>query len=117
MMIKNWKNLTEECQFEEIEESSKSKPIVIFKHSTRCGISLHAKHKLESDWCFSDNDLDFYYLDLLNYRNLSNLIAQKYNVVHQSPQIVIIKNGKSVFDTSHNAISNEIIKKKLKKYN
>lgn len=110
-MIKTWKNLTEESQFETINEVSQSKTVVIFKHSTRCGISLHAMSKLESAWNFTENDLDFYYLDLLNYRNLSNLAASKYNVVHQSPQIIIIKNGQLVYDTSHNAISVDVLKK------
>jgi len=112
-MIKTWKNLTEENQFEEIDEISESKPVVLFKHSTRCGISMHAKHNLESNWNFTQEEVELYYLDLLNYRNLSNLIADRYQVVHQSPQIIVIKNGKAIYDISHNAISNEVIRKQL----
>lgn len=112
-MIKTWKNLTEEDQFDEINEISKTKTVVLFKHSTTCGISLHAKYKLESDWSFSENDLDFYYIDLLKDRHISNFAAAHYKVVHQSPQILIIKNGKAVFDTSHNAISIDVIKTKI----
>lgn len=112
-MVNTWKNLTEEKQFEEIDKTSKTKTVVLFKHSTRCGTSFHAKDRLESNWSFTENDLDFYYLDLLSYRNLSNEIASRYQVVHQSPQIIIIKNANAVYNTSHNAISNEIIRKYL----
>ncbi len=112
-MIETWKNLTEETQFEIIDEISKIKAVVLFKHSTRCGISLHAQHKLESDWNFTEEEVDFYYLDLLNYRNISSFIAERYHVVHQSPQIIVIKNGKAIYDISHNAISNEVIREHL----
>lgn len=112
-MITTWKNLNSINQLEDIQVESKDKLTVLFKHSTRCGISLHAKHKLESDWNFKEGDLNFYYLDLLNHRDVSNEIAQRYNVVHQSPQIILLKGGEAIFDTSHNAISTKAIKSYL----
>ena len=103
----NWIGLTEETQVEEIKELSKTQPVVIFKHSTRCSISLMAKNRLDrSD---APGGTLFYYLDLLKHRNISNLIASEFDEQHQSPQILLIKNGKCVYEESHNGISMEDI--------
>ncbi len=112
-LMESWKTLNDESQLEEIIELSKIKPVVIFKHSTRCGISAHAKHKLESAWNFKESELDFYYLDLITYRNISNKIAKLFDVFHQSPQIIIIKNQKAISHFSHQSISVEKIRKEL----
>lgn len=113
-MVKDWEILTEEKQLEQIDFASKTLPVIIFKHSTRCGISLHALDKLESGWSQIKNaPFAFYYLDLLNYRNISNQVAERYSIIHQSPQIIIIKKGKAVYDISHNGITIDIIKQKL----
>ncbi|MFT4970237.1 MAG: bacillithiol system protein YtxJ [Chitinophagales bacterium] len=112
-MISTWKILSSVEQLEQIEADSHERPVALFKHSTSCGISLHSKHNLESAWDINEKDLDFYYLDLLNHRDISNEIAQRYNVVHQSPQVVLLKEGKAIFDTSHNAISVEVLKKHM----
>jgi len=113
-MIASWKNLESLDDLHQIVEDSKQKPIVLFKHSTRCGISQHAKHRLESEWDFKEGKLDFYYLDLLKHRDVSNEIADQFNVVHQSPQIIILKNEQAVYHISHNAISVDRIKEVIK---
>ena len=113
-MITSWKNLESLDDLHQIVEDSKQKPIVLFKHSTRCGTSLHAKHRLESEWDFEEGELDFYYLDLLQHRDISNGIADQFNVVHQSPQIIILKNEQVVYHISHNAISVDRIKEVIK---
>lgn len=87
-----------------IEESHLNKGVVIFKHSTRCSISSVAKKRLSTDW-FKENNIPFYYLDLIKYRDLSGLIAEKFNIQHESPQVLIIKNGKCIYDASHLSIS------------
>ena len=101
----DWKNMTQEDQIQEVLQSSYGKPVVIFKHSTRCGTSSMAKHTLETGWDFEKGDLDFYYLDLITYRQISNNIAQTFKVSHHSPQIIVIKDGLAVYDTSHHNIS------------
>jgi bacillithiol system protein YtxJ len=111
--MENWKHITEENQLESIRENSKSKPTVIFKDSVTCGISAHAKHKLESAWDFENSELDFYYLDLLSYRNISNKIAQDFGVTHQSPQILVLKDSKVIDHFSHQSISVERIRKAI----
>jgi bacillithiol system protein YtxJ len=104
----NWKNINTELDIEEIITQSFYKPQGIFKHSTRCSISTVAKQRIDKN---DDNiAIEFNYLDLIAQRNISNLIAQKFDVEHQSPQILIIKKGVCVFDESHGSIDfNEIV--------
>lgn len=104
-MNDNWKTLDSIEQLTDIIKSSAEKTQVIFKHSTTCGISHGAKSRLEEGWNFSDEDMDFYYLDLLSFRNVSNEIADLLKVTHQSPQIIVIKDGIATFNNSHHAIS------------
>lgn len=101
-----WKNLTEVPQLDEIEKLSKGKTQVIFKHSTRCGISSMVMNQFVDAFDVNSN-LDLYYLDLLNYREVSNETGYKFQVMHQSPQLLVIKNGVVVAHASHGAI-NEI---------
>jgi len=97
-------------QFDEIDEISKTKPVVLFKHSTRRSISRMALKQFDAAFNYPEEKIDWYILDLLNHRDLSNEIASRYNVVHQSPQIVVIRNGKAVFNESHDSISAEDLK-------
>jgi len=98
-----WNDLNAEDQLEMIRKKSSEKPQVIFKHSTRCGISSVAKSRLEK-WQPTE-DFDFYYLDLIKYRSLSNRVAEEFDVYHESPQVLVIKNGDCVYDESHLGIS------------
>ena len=99
----NWKDLTEESQLSEIKEASKLRPQVIFKHSTRCSISAVAKSRLERGT--PPSNVDFYFLDLIRNRPISNKIAEEFSVYHESPQVLLIKNGECVYDESHSGIS------------
>ena len=102
--------LDEMEQFDEIDEISQTKPVVLFKHSTRCSISRMALKQFDAEFNYPEEKIDWYLLDLLNHRDLSNEIASRYNVMHQSPQIVVIRNGKAVFNESHDSISAEDLK-------
>ncbi|QXP78982.1 MULTISPECIES: bacillithiol system redox-active protein YtxJ [Winogradskyella] len=99
-----WQALTDISQLDTIAEKSKSKTQVIFKHSTRCGISSMVMKQFVSDYNL-DINIDLHYLDLLSYRNVSDEIGYKFQVMHQSPQLIIIKNGVVVSHTSHGAIN------------
>ena len=105
----NWISLTEMNQLKEIIELSNTKLIVIFKHSTRCGISRGVLSQFEKATDSSLENVAFYYLDLLKYRNISNEIASNFNVYHQSPQVLLIKNGKVVAHNSHYDIISSVI--------
>lgn len=98
----NWKNITNENQLDTIIEQSYHQPQVLFKHSTRCSISSLAKSRLDSHE--APIDVSFHYLDLLAYRPISNKIAELFEVAHESPQVLLIKNGKCIYDESHNGI-------------
>jgi len=108
-----WSPITGEEQIKEIINRSHEKPQVIFKDSTSCGISAGVKHGLVGDWNSLSDKADFNYLDLLSYRNISNLIAQVSQVTHQSPQVIIFHLGEVVADTSHHAISLKYIEDTL----
>ncbi len=99
----NWIELQNEEQLNEIKERSNQKPQIIFKHSTRCSISSVAKSRLERSE--APGNTDFYYLDLIRYRDISNKVSELFNVYHESPQVLLIKNGECVYDESHSGIS------------
>ena len=109
--IMTWIEITKEVQLEEIKERSKEKPQIIFKHSTRCSISSVAKNRLERST--PPSNVDFYFLDLIQHRNISGKIAEEFSVYHESPQILLIKNGECVYDESHSGISMDEITDQL----
>jgi bacillithiol system protein YtxJ len=108
----NWIPLTDLSQLDEIVTLSNGKPVVIFKHSTRCSVSRFALKQFESEYDLTDC-VDAYFLDLLEYRVISNEIASRFGVYHQSPQLLLIKEGKSVYDVSHSDINARELKGKL----
>lgn len=107
----NWIPLTELSQLEFIRQDSLKKPVVIFKHSTRCSISDMAKNRLERE--SPPADITFYYLDLIAYRPISSAIAAQFDVFHESPQVLIIHNQVCMYDQSHNGITMNELKEQL----
>ena len=101
----NWNDLTQIDQIQHIITASYLRPQVIFKHSTSCSISSMAKMRIESKWSEITKEVDLYYLDLLSFRDLSNKIADSFSVYHESPQIILIKDGEAEYDSSHFDIS------------
>lgn len=100
-----WIPLNTVAQLNYIEEKSKKKTQVIFKHSTRCGISKMVINQFIEAYSLTEKDLDLYYLDLLSYRDVSNEVGYKFQVMHESPQLLVIKNGNVVTHASHGAIN------------
>ncbi|MES2514835.1 MAG: bacillithiol system redox-active protein YtxJ [Bacteroidota bacterium] len=104
-----WHKLTDISQLQDIikntqEQSAAKLAVLIFKHSTRCSISSMALNRLETRWK-DDESVPAYYLDLLQYREISNEIANLFSVEHASPQVLLIKNGTCVYNASHTDIS------------
>lgn len=97
-----WNPLTENGQIEAIIQNSFSQPQLIFKHSTTCSISKMVLARVEKET--KPEDIQFHYLDLLNNRQLSNYIAEKFGIPHESPQVLLIKNGKCIYNESHYGI-------------
>ncbi len=103
----HWIHLTDEEQLNQIISKSQNRPQVIFKHSTRCSISNVALQRLQK--VAQPSDIDFYFLDLLSYRGLSNRVAEVFKVHHESPQVLVIRDGDCVFEESHLGIRMEDI--------
>ncbi len=99
----NWITLTDIKQLPSIKEKSHEKPQVLFKHSTRCGVSSIALKRMEKAGIIPD--ADFYFIDLLKCRKVSDKIAETFNVYHESPQVLLIKDGKCIYDESHLGIT------------
>ncbi|GAB1309220.1 bacillithiol system redox-active protein YtxJ [Urechidicola sp. KH5] len=98
-----WVELLDIATLKEIEQSEL--PVLIFKHSTRCGISSMVWRRFKQDYSFSQSEVTFYYLDLLRHRTISNEITARYNVVHESPQLIVLNRGEVIAHASHSAIN------------
>lgn len=102
-----WNDLNDLGILDQIVEESKTLPVAILKHSTTCGISRMVLRQFEKDYNLKDEKVKLYFLDLLKHREISNRIASRFNVPHESPQLLVIRDGKAVYDASHNEISVE----------
>ncbi|WP_299682240.1 bacillithiol system redox-active protein YtxJ [uncultured Dokdonia sp.] len=100
-----WQHLRDISQLNKIAKDSKAKPVAIYKHSTTCGISRMVLRQIESTYDIDASQMDIYYLDLKAYRDVSNEVAARFQVIHQSPQMIVIKNGTAVYADSHGAVN------------
>lgn len=108
----DWIELTDLGQLNEISSISAEKPVAIFKHSTRCSISRMALKQFENEFDSSDK-ITLYFLDLIAHRAISNEIANRFGITHQSPQLILIKDGKAIYDVSHSDIDAVELGKKV----
>lgn len=106
----SWIPLSSLDQLLQIKEQSKTIPVIIFKHSTRCVISRMVLREFESSFTEHQLRISLYILDLLTYREISNKIVSEFQVFHQSPQLIVIKNGEAIYHASHNDINSNNIK-------
>jgi len=109
----NWQRLTQIEELQDLIRLSHEKPVIILKHSIRCGASAMAKWQLEREWDFAEGEVAFYYLDLIRYRAVSDQVARMLHVVHQSPQVIVLVKGEVIFHTSHYRISMSAIRSAL----
>lgn len=102
----NWTKIESIEQLGEIKEESKNHPILLFKHSTTCSISAMALNRMERNYDQAKvGELKPYYLDLLKHRDISRKIAEDFDVEHESPQAILVKDGNAIYDASHYDIS------------
>jgi bacillithiol system protein YtxJ len=99
----NWIPLQTETQLEELRGKSTGRPQLIFKHSTRCSTSAVVKGRLER--AEKPEAIDFYYLDLISFRPISNKVADLFRIDHESPQVLLIRDGQCIYDESHMGIT------------
>jgi bacillithiol system protein YtxJ len=110
----NWNKLTAAEDLSDAYNLSFDQPVILFKHSTRCPISTMALSWFERSWNPDEvGNTQPYFLDLIAHRDLSNQIASQYGVMHESPQLLLIKNGECVYHKSHSAISFKEVKSKI----
>ena len=100
-----WVPLTKKEDLNRLVEESETRLIAIFKHSTRCGISRMTLKRFEKEFEFSEDQVKLYFLDLLKFRELSQEIASRFGVAHESPQIIVVKGEKVMHHASHAGIS------------
>ncbi|MFT5251827.1 MAG: bacillithiol system protein YtxJ [Flavobacteriales bacterium] len=108
----DWEPLNDIAQLDEIVALSNEKPVAVFKHSTRCSISRMALKQFENEFDFPEK-VTPYFLDLIAFREISNDIASRFGVQHQSPQLILIKKGKAVYNVSHSDIDAGALQSKL----
>lgn len=106
-----WNNISSVEQLHEVLESAKEKPVLLFKHSTRCSISSMALNSFESQWNSENERCDLYFVDLLRYRDVSNAIAEETGVMHQSPQAILFNGSEVLYHASHSGIDARAIEK------
>ncbi|WP_104811972.1 bacillithiol system redox-active protein YtxJ [Aureitalea marina] len=104
----NWQELTEIEQLDQVETDSQEKPVVLFKHSTRCGISRMALNQFERSFS-PEKNYGLFYLNLIAHRDISNLVASRFQVYHESPQVLVIHQGKTIYHASHGQIMGDHI--------
>ena len=110
----DWKHLNSLTTIDQIKQDSYERPVIIFKHSTRCSISSTVLNRLESSWNKDAlPNVDMFFLDLIQHRDVSQQVAETFGVRHQSPQVLIIHQGESIYDASHMSVSYQTLKKQL----
>lgn len=111
-----WHPLTSAEELDALLTESATRPVAIFKHSTTCSISATAKNRLDRQWDGVVGEaVKLYYLDLHRYRPVSNEVAARLRVVHESPQLLLIQDGVCTYDASHLGIRAEAVKEKVGK--
>jgi bacillithiol system protein YtxJ len=99
-----WKHITSLEELETAWAASGDQPVIFFKHSTRCSISAMALRGFQSDWSLGEMRFGLYYIDLIAHRDVSNALAEKSGVMHQSPQVIVVQGEKSIYNASHEQI-------------
>lgn len=100
----SWNHLSSLQQLQEAIQNSDSTPVVLFKHSTRCGVSSMALNRLDSSEDLAKSSANFYFIDLLAFREISQAVSEEFHIQHESPQLIIVKNGQARYHASHSDI-------------
>ena len=112
----HWKEFYALEDLENIIKTSFHQPVLIYKHSTRCSLSSIVRSRLESSWEADPLDIVCYFLDLISFKEVSNAVEDQFQIRHQSPQILMIHQGKCIFHCSHLSIGHSAIKEALPQF-
>ncbi|MFC4601963.1 bacillithiol system redox-active protein YtxJ [Cohnella hongkongensis] len=110
----NLQQLTSLEQWNAALEASSSKPLLVFKHSTSCSVSAGA-HEETMRYIEDDRSgaVDYAIVHVIEDRPVSNEIAERLGVKHASPQVILVKDGEAVWNTSHWHITYDFLSDKF----
>jgi bacillithiol system protein YtxJ len=108
-MNNHFVRITDTKAFEELLSRSKEGPVVIFKHSTTCPISARAYHQMER----FEGEVDL--VEIQKARELSREIQDRTGVEHETPQVIVLRNGQVVWNASHWKIKAETVAEAVRK--
>jgi len=111
-MEASWKVLTSNEQVDRVVKDSFTSPQVIFKHSIRCSLSESIYNHL-NEWNKDQQVLTIHYLDIINYRPVSNYIEALFGILHESPQIILLQQGKVQYHESHYRIKGDKLEEEV----
>jgi bacillithiol system protein YtxJ len=94
-MSNHFKKISSKEDFDELVKRSKRKPVAIFKHSLACPVSSSAYRELESF------PTEIALVEIQNARDLSQEIGVRTGIRHESPQLIVLRNGQPVWHASH----------------
>lgn len=112
-----WEYLRDVNTFNQLVHESTEKPLVIFKHSTRCPISSMALDRFNDAASEIAAESNLVMIDVIDDRPTSLHVADALGVMHQSPQVLVVHNEKSVYDNSHNGIQGKTVLELIQKLN
>jgi bacillithiol system protein YtxJ len=112
-----WEYLRNVTDFENLLSASEEKPLVIFKHSTRCPISSMALDRFNDAVSDIANLANVVMIDVIDDRPISLHVANALQITHQSPQVLVVSKQKAVYDNSHNGIQGKNVLDQLQNLN
>lgn len=96
--------LVREDELDALVVRSSTRPVLIFKHSPTCGTSYFALDEL-SAWGQEQDAADVHLVDVIAHRVVSNEIARRFGVRHQSPQVLLVRDGRVLWHASHYSVT------------
>jgi bacillithiol system protein YtxJ len=94
-MKNHFVKITDTKAFEEMADRSKERPVVIFKHSLTCAISAGAYDQM------AEFEGEVALIEVQRAPELSTEIENRLGVEHESPQVIVLRNGQVVWNASH----------------
>lgn len=110
----NWKPLNSKEQFEELLESSRTKPALVFKHRPSSPESTKIKESLEEEWTIGPDLIDLYIVDVMKDKEVSYEVTETAGVMNEFPQVLLFADGVTMYDEAHEMINVKKIKLALK---
>ncbi len=106
--------LREVWQEAELEEALTAAIAVVFKHSPYCGASRWAREEVV-DFAESHPDTPVFQIDVITARELSQNLARRLGIPHQSPQVIVLRSGEPIWNDSHSRVQKEALELAIQK--